>query len=79
MILGGGAAWLAASYVGPVVSLLRSPFGRAATAAMTLLYVLLLGASAFVRTEARRFEAVHVGDDPAAIWVLGALFEPGRW
>jgi hypothetical protein len=79
VILGGGAASLAASYVGPVVSLLRSPFGRAATAAMTLLYVLLLGASAFVRTEARRFEAVHVGNDPAAIWVLGALFEPGRW
>jgi len=31
LVTAGGVAWAAAAYVGPVVSLLRSPFGRGAT------------------------------------------------
>lgn len=79
VIVSGGAAWLAATYVGPVVSLLRSPFSRAATLGLALVYLLLLGAVAFVSAESRRFEAAHSGDDPAAISVLGELFKPMRW
>lgn len=79
VVIGGGAAWLAATYVGPMVSLLRSPFSRAATLGLALLYVLLLGAVAFVSAESRRFEAEHIGSDPADISVLGELFKPMRW
>jgi hypothetical protein len=79
IVIGGGAAWLAATYVGPVVSLLRSPFGRAATLALTAVYLVVLGAVALVSLESRRFEAAHSGGDPAAISVLGEFFEPMRW
>ena len=79
VIVSGGAAWLAATYVGPVVSLLRSPFGRPATLGLAIVYVLLLGAVAFVSAESRRFEAAHIGTNPAAISMFGELFKPMRW
>ncbi len=79
MLIGGGAGWLAAAYVGPVISLIRSPFGMVPTAALALAYLGLLLALAYVSAEALRFEAAHVGTDPTAFTLPGELLQPLRW
>ncbi len=76
---GGGAAWLAATYVGPVVSLLRSPFGHMPTLALALLYLILLVALAHVSAETLRFEAAHAGGDGSGFSIPGELVQPLRW
>jgi hypothetical protein len=79
MLVSGGVAWLAATYVGPIVSLLRSPFGYAPTGALALTYLALLLALAHVSTETLRFEAVHTGGDGTAFSIQGELVQPLRW
>ena len=75
-VIGGGAAWLAATYVGPVVALLRSPFGRPATLALALAYLVLLVAIAQVGVQATRFEVAHRDGDAAAVPLLGEFLQP---
>lgn len=79
LLVSGSVAWLAATYVGPVVSLLRSPFGSAPTGAVALAYLLLLTALAHISAETLRFEAVHTGGDGTAFSIQGELVQPMRW
>jgi hypothetical protein len=80
LLVSGSVAWLAATYVGPVVSLLRSPFGIAPTGAVALAYLLLLAALAYVSAETLRFEATHRdGGDGSAFSIQGELVQPLRW
>lgn len=78
-LMSGGVAWLSATYLGPVISLLRSPFGRAATLAAAGVYLLLLLGLAHVSAEAMRFEAAHRDGDTTSFSILGELVQPLRW
>jgi hypothetical protein len=75
----GGAAWLAATYVGPLISLLRSPFGRLPTRLLGVAYGLLLLALVYVGAETRRFEAASAGGDASAVTYVGEFLQPFRW
>lgn len=78
-ILGGGA-WLSAMYLGPVVSLLRSPFGRNATITLGVAYLLLVCSLAYVSAQAVKIELArnpNIGKPPPT--VLNELIQPLRW
>ena len=76
----GGAAWLSAMYVGPAVSLLRSPFGRPATLALAAAYLVLVVLFAYVSTQAVELEIARDPKSPKpSTSVLKELFQPLRW
>jgi hypothetical protein len=76
----GGAAWFLAMYVGPAVSLLRSPFGIRVTTALGLAYLALLVLIARVSAEAFVLESAQAGADAqtASSWAI-ELLQPVRW
>jgi len=74
----GGIAWACATYLGLVVSLLRSPFGRPATAAVGVFYVVLLLALAAIWALAGEAQAaLGVSGQPRS-WLRG-LAAPLYW
>jgi len=76
----GGVAWFLATYAGPVVSLMRSPFDRRINIALAFAYLVLLIALAWVNSQAVRVEAVSPVDEPGLILgVLRELVQPFRW
>ena len=76
----GAAAWLAAMYVGPAVSLLRSPFGRPATLALAAAYLVLVVLFAYVSAQAVELEIARDPKSPKPpTSVLKELFQPLRW
>lgn len=79
-LIAGGFAWVVAIYVGPAVSLFRSPFGRRVTVTLGGMYLLLLLLAAYVNTQAVRLEAArnNVAVDPEPTW-LNELYQPLRW
>lgn len=79
LVLAGGMAWFAAMYVGPVVSLLRSPFGRSADYTLCGVYLLLVLALAHVSAQAAHFEAARGGIAGPAPTLLNELLQPLRW
>lgn len=75
----GGTAWFAAHYLGPVISLARSPFSRRATVTLAGVYVLLALLIAWVGTTAWRMQSQRLGlDGPDPMW-LGGLYAPLYW
>ena len=80
IVIVGGAAWLFAAYVGPAVSLFRSPFGRRITVALGVAYLLVLISLAHVSAQAVRLEmardAKSTKPPPTA---LNELIQPLRW
>lgn len=75
----GGIAWLLAIYLGPLVSLLRSPFGRRATVALAFAYLGLLLLVSRVWTMALQMEAQRpAAESPLVSW-LGGLVAPLVW
>ena len=76
----GGLAWISAMYIGPVVSLLRSPFGLRITASLGVVYLLLVISLAHVSAQAVRLEVARgvLGADAAPTW-LNELLQPLRW
>jgi hypothetical protein len=80
MVIAGGAGWFLATYAGPVVSLVRSPFHRRTSIALGSAYMILLLALAGVSAQAVRVEAAVSGDEPGLIiGVLRELVQPFRW
>lgn len=76
----GGTAWFLATYAGPVVSLLRSPFPRRTNIALAVAYLVLLIALAWVNSQAVIVEAVSPVDEPGPfIRILRELVQPFRW
>ena len=73
----GGSAWLLGCYVGPLVTLLRSPFGRRATLGLGAFYLALLLAIAVAG--ARVAATGKAGDGSAFTAVLTELVQPLRW
>jgi hypothetical protein len=79
-LVAGGVAWFLATYAGPVVSLVRSPFQRRTNIALGIAYLVLLVALAWVSSHAVSVEAAVSGDEPGLIiGVLRELLQPFRW
>ena len=80
IVVVGGAAWLSASYLGPAVSLLRSPFGRGITVALGIAYLVLLVSLAHVSAQAVRLEiARDAKSTKPPPTLLNELVQPLRW
>ena len=76
----GGVAWLSAMYVGPAISLLRSPFGRAPTISLGAAYLVLVFLLAYISAQAVEFERQRDPKSPKAPpTVINELFQPLRW
>ena len=78
--IAGGTAWFLATYAGPLVSLLRSPFDRRTNIALAIAYLILLIALAWVSSQAASVEAAGQADEAGiAIRILRELVQPLRW
>ena len=76
----GGLAWFFATYLGPVVALVRSPFPLKTNIALGLAYVISVVTLAWVSSHAVRVEDAVSGDGQRVIFnVLMELFQPFRW
>lgn len=78
-VFAAGTAWTLAIYVGPAVSLLRSPFGRVPTVLIGLAYGGLLVISAGVGNSASQLQTVRMGESPAERPLLLRLAMPLHW
>ena len=80
LLIAGGCAWFMAAYLGPAVSLLRSPFGRRVTIAVGVAYLLVLLLVAYLGSEAFALEAARAGNEVSpAPTLLNELIQPLRW
>ena len=80
LTVAGGVAWFLATYAGPVVSLLRSPFSRRTNIALGATYLIVLITLAWVNSQAVSLEAAGPVDEPGLIVrVLKELVQPLRW
>ena len=76
----GGGAWFMATYVGPLVSLVRSPFDRRTSILFGIVYLLVLLVLCWLTAQTVRVEAAVPGDEPGMIFsVLRELVQPLRW
>jgi hypothetical protein len=76
----GGAAWFLATYAGPVVSLLRSPFDRRTNIALGVAYLVLLTTLSWINSQAVNVEAAGAEGEPGLVFgVLRELVQPLRW
>ena len=76
----GGVAWFLATYAGPVVSLLRSPFDRRTNMALAAAYLIVLITLSWVNSQAVILEAAGPVDAPGlVISILRELVQPFWW
>ncbi len=76
----GGVAWFVAVYVGPLVSLVRSPFQRRANIALGTAYLVVLLVLCWVSAQTVQVEAAANADGPGLIFsILRELVQPLRW
>jgi hypothetical protein len=79
-IVAGGGAWFLATYGGPIVSLVRSPFHRRTNIAFGVAYLLILLVLCWITAQTVRVESVVSGDEPGLIFsLLRELVQPLRW
>ncbi len=77
--LAGGIAWAMSIYLGPLVSLLRSPYGHRITVALGLAYLLLLLLAGRVWAAALLLEVQRPALDGTVKSWLGGLVAPLFW
>jgi hypothetical protein len=76
----GGAAWFMANYLGPVVTLVRSPFERRTNLVLGIAYLLVMLVLCWLTAQTVRVESAVSGDQPGLIVsVLRELVQPLRW
>ena len=76
----GGVAWFVAVYVGPLVSLVRSPFQRRANIALGTAYLVVVLVLCWVSAQTVQVEAAATADRPGLIFsILRELVQPLRW
>jgi cobalamin synthase len=76
----GGVAWFVAVYVGPLVSLVRSPFQRRANIALGTAYLVVVLVLCWVSAQTVQVEAAATADGPGLIFsILRELVQPLRW
>jgi len=79
-LVAGGVAWFLATYAGPAISLVSSPFQHRTNIALGIAYLAVLLALSWVSSHAMRVEAAVSGDAPGLIFsVLRELVQPFRW
>jgi hypothetical protein len=79
-LVAGGVLWFLATYAGPVISLVRSPFHRRTNIALGVAYLVVLLALSWVSSHAARVEGTGSGYEPGLmISVLRELVQPFRW
>lgn len=80
MTSGGGIGWFGAIYVGPLVTLLRSPFARRINVTIGIVYLLQLLLLCWITSQAVQVEATADADVPGLFFgVLRELVQPLRW
>ncbi len=75
----GGIAWALAIYVGPLISLLRSPFGRRITVMLGLAYLGILLLVSLVWTKALQLEMRRADPEGPLVSWFGGLAAPLVW
>lgn len=76
----GGGAWFLANYIGPFVSLVRSPFHRRTNITLGIAYLLVMLVLCWITAVTVRVESAVSGDQPGLIFgVLQELVQPLRW
>ncbi len=76
----GGIAWFLAAYVGPVVSLLRSPFPRRTNSVLAIAYVITAIGVAWVGSQATLVEmSAAASDTGVVVRVLVEMVQPFWW
>jgi len=76
----GGVGWFLATYAGPVVSLLRSPFDRRTNIALGVAYLTVLLVLSWVSAQSARVETLSAGGEQGMIiGILRDLVQPFRW
>ena len=80
LTVAGGVAWFLATYAGPVVSLLRSPFSRRTNIALGVAYLIVLVTLAWVNSQAVSVEVAGTAEETGLIiGILRELVKPFRW
>ena len=80
VLLVGGMAWFFAIYVGPLVSLLRSPFSRPINITLGIAYLSLLLGLCWISSQATLIEVAGSGEKAGAVVrTLIELVQPFRW
>lgn len=81
VVTAGGLAWTLASYLGPIVSLVRSPFGRRANGALALAYVSMVLWLSYLGLQATRLQAAlaESAQQTAPSTFMIELLQPLRW
>ena len=80
LTVAGGVAWFLATYAGPAVSLLRSPFGRRTNIALGVAYLVVLITLSWVNSQAVVVETAGTADETGLILgILRELVQPFRW
>ncbi|EAV43520.1 hypothetical protein SIAM614_02546 [Stappia aggregata IAM 12614] len=72
-------AWIVAVYLGPVVSVLRSPFRRVHTLMVLAVYLVLVGLLTFLWDLATDLQRDLKGKEPYERHLPGRLFMPLEW
>jgi hypothetical protein len=76
----GGTAWFLATYIGPVVSLVRSPFSRRTNITLGAAYLLALLVFSWLTAQTVIVESAVSADQPGTVFsVLRELVQPFRW
>jgi hypothetical protein len=76
----GGIAWFLAAYVGPLVSLVRSPFPRRTNGALAVDYVITAVGVAWVGAQATLVEmSAEASDTGVVVRVLTEMVQPFWW
>ena len=75
----GSAAWLFAAYVGPIVSLVRSPYGRVYTLLHGAVYLGVLVCISHLWWAAQRIEGRSLAGDLSPSAWLSAFAAPLFW
>lgn len=75
-----GVAWFLAMYIGPLASLLRSPFPRQINLVICIAYVCLILVLSWVNAQARMIETVNMEEQTGLFSsVMKELVLPFRW
>lgn len=80
VLIAGGTGWFLATYIGPVVSLMRSPFKRMTNIMLGFAYLLLLLLIFTSNAQSLQIETLSPGDESKLIsGVLKEFIQPFRW
>ena len=82
VLITGGLGWFLATYIGPVVSLARSPFNRCTNITLGVVYVVVLLLLFWVNANSLEVETLGEGEGEGfrlILAVLKEMFQPFRW